>query len=251
MEPRIHLVAQRPSQASPSSAIRWRGSSGSPRICCPRPCANLLRAAPPSLVRLDDSGHARRRPREKAADSRAICAPCAAHGRPRPTELERHASAGTVHLLAITIPWTRTSRSSAVHALVATASSPPIASPAASTSARASAAAGFTEDDAYSIALVGVPSGIIGARACSCRDKIRFEGHWIDVLKINEGGITIYGAIIGGILGSVATDGLRRMPVTRGLDVRDLRRASRMAIGRIGDFINRRAHREGLDLPWP
>ena len=117
--------------------------------------------------------------------------------------------------------------------------------------ARIGSREGFTEDDAYSIALVGVPCGIIGARAMYVlENKIRFQGHWIDVLKINEGGITIYGAIIGGILGAVAYGWIRRMPITRGLDAAIFGALLGMAIGRIGDFINGEHIAKASSLPW-
>jgi phosphatidylglycerol:prolipoprotein diacylglycerol transferase len=110
---------------------------------------------------------------------------------------------------------------------------------------------GFTEDDAYSIALVGVPAGIVGARAMFVLENhIRFEGQWLDVLKINEGGITIYGAAIGGILGAVAYGWIRRMPITRGLDVAGIGLLLGMAIGRIGDFINGEHIAKPSSLPW-
>lgn len=110
---------------------------------------------------------------------------------------------------------------------------------------------GFTEDDAYSVALVGVPSGIIGARAMFVlENKVRFEGQWLDVLKINEGGITIYGAVIGGVLGAVAYGWIRKMPVARGLDVAGFGLLLGMAIGRIGDFINGEHIAKASSLPW-
>jgi phosphatidylglycerol:prolipoprotein diacylglycerol transferase len=110
---------------------------------------------------------------------------------------------------------------------------------------------GFTEDDAYSIALVGVPAGIIGARAMFVlENKIRFEGQWIDVLKVNEGGITIYGAIIGGVLAAAAYGWIRKMPVTRGLDVAGFGLLLGMAIGRIGDLINGEHIAKISSLPW-
>lgn len=110
---------------------------------------------------------------------------------------------------------------------------------------------GFTEDDAYSIALVGVPAGIIGARGMYVLENhIKFEGQWLDVLRINEGGITIYGAVIGGVLGAVAYGALRRMPVTRGLDVAGFGLLLGMAIGRIGDFINGEHIARESGLPW-
>ncbi len=110
---------------------------------------------------------------------------------------------------------------------------------------------GFTEDDVYSIALVGVPAGIIGARAMFVwENKIRFEGHWIDVLKVNEGGITIYGAIILGVLAAAAYGWIRKMPVTRGLDVAGFGALLGMAIGRIGDLINGEHIAKVSSLPW-
>jgi prolipoprotein diacylglyceryl transferase len=110
---------------------------------------------------------------------------------------------------------------------------------------------GFTEDDAYSIALVGVPAGIVGARAMFVLENhIRFQGQWLDALKINEGGITIYGAVIGGILGAVAYGWIRRLPVARGLDVAGFGLLLGMAIGRIGDFINGEHIARPSSLPW-
>ncbi|HYM16289.1 MAG TPA: prolipoprotein diacylglyceryl transferase [Dehalococcoidia bacterium] len=110
---------------------------------------------------------------------------------------------------------------------------------------------GFTEDDAYSIALVGVPGGIIGARLMFVlENKIRFEGHWIDALKVNEGGIDIYGAIYGGIIAAVLYGWIRKMPITRGLDVAAFGLLLGMAIGRIGDFINGEHIGTVSSLPW-
>jgi phosphatidylglycerol:prolipoprotein diacylglycerol transferase len=110
---------------------------------------------------------------------------------------------------------------------------------------------GFTEDDAYSIALIGVPAGIIGARAMFVlENRVRFEGQWIDVLKINEGGITVYGAIIGGILAACAYGFIRRMPVARGLDAAGFGALLGMAIGRIGDLINGEHIAKVSSLPW-
>jgi prolipoprotein diacylglyceryl transferase len=110
---------------------------------------------------------------------------------------------------------------------------------------------GFTEDDGYSIALVGVPAGIVGARAMFVlENRERFEGQWFDVMRINEGGISIYGAVIGGVLGAVIYGWLRRMPVARGLDVAAFGLLLGMAVGRIGDLINGEHISKSSDLPW-
>jgi phosphatidylglycerol:prolipoprotein diacylglycerol transferase len=109
---------------------------------------------------------------------------------------------------------------------------------------------GFTEDDAYSIALVGVPVGIVGARAMwviENRDRI---DTWTDIFRINEGGITVYGAVIGGVIGAVVYGWLRRLPVMRGLDAAGFGLLLGMAIGRIGDLINGEHWAKKTDLPW-
>lgn len=110
---------------------------------------------------------------------------------------------------------------------------------------------GITEDDAYSIALVGVPAGIIGARAMYVvENHQRFSGQWLDVLRINEGGITIYGAVMGGILGAVIYGWIRKLPITRGLDAAAFGLLLGMGIGRIGDIINGEHVAKASSLPW-
>jgi phosphatidylglycerol---prolipoprotein diacylglyceryl transferase len=110
---------------------------------------------------------------------------------------------------------------------------------------------GFTEDDGYSIALVGVPAGIIGARAMYVlENRAAFEGRWLDVFRINEGGISIYGAVIGGVLGAVAYGWIRRLPIRRGLDAAAFGLLLGMAIGRIGDLINGEHIAKSSSLPW-
>jgi len=109
---------------------------------------------------------------------------------------------------------------------------------------------GFTEDDAYSIALVGVPVGIIGARAMWVLENRDSIDPWTDVFRINEGGITVYGAVIGGVIGAVAYGWIRRLPVVRGLDAAGFGLLLGMAIGRVGDLINGEHWSKETDLPW-
>ncbi len=110
---------------------------------------------------------------------------------------------------------------------------------------------GFTEDDGYSIALVGVPAGIVGARAMFVwENHAQFSGKWLDVLRINEGGITLYGAIIGGVVAAAIYGWIRKMPVTRGLDVAGFGLLLGMAVGRIGDLINGEHVAKASHLPW-
>ncbi len=59
----------------------------------------------------------------------------------------------------------------------------------------------YDPDEAYTLALVGVPSGIVGARTLFVAE------HWdyyrqapLEILALNEGGISVWGAVIGGLL---------------------------------------------------
>lgn len=110
---------------------------------------------------------------------------------------------------------------------------------------------GITDDDAFSIMLIGTILGIVGARAMFVlENRVQFEGEWLDVLRINEGGITVYGAVIGGVLGAVAYGLVRRLPIMRGLDAGGFGLLLGMAIGRIGDLINGEHIAKASDLPW-
>ena len=110
---------------------------------------------------------------------------------------------------------------------------------------------GFTEDDAYTVALVGVPAGIIGARALFIAENWElFEDAPLDIFRINEGGISIYGAIIGGVLGGWVYGVWRGLPVGKGLDAAAFGLILGMAIGRIGDIINGEHFADFSGLPW-
>ena len=109
---------------------------------------------------------------------------------------------------------------------------------------------GFTEDDGYGIALVGVPAGIVGARALWAIENREQIDSFGELFRINEGGITVMGAIIGGIIGAVIYGIIRRMPITRGLDAAIFGALLGMAIGRIGDIINGEHWGTLTSLPW-
>ncbi len=110
---------------------------------------------------------------------------------------------------------------------------------------------GFTEDDAYTVALVGVPAGIIGARVLFVAENWHlFEDAPLDVFRINEGGISIYGAIIGGVLGSWVYGMWRGLPIGRGLDAAAFGLILGMAIGRLGCLVAGDTLARSSDLPW-
>jgi phosphatidylglycerol:prolipoprotein diacylglycerol transferase len=113
------------------------------------------------------------------------------------------------------------------------------------------ARAGFIEDVSYTVALVGVPTGIIGARALFViENHSMFAGRLLDIFRINEGGISIYGALIGGVLGGLAYGVWQRLPIRAGLDAAAFGMVLGQGIGRIGDIINGEHFAKTTDLPW-
>ncbi len=113
------------------------------------------------------------------------------------------------------------------------------------------ARAGFIEDDAYTIALVVVPSGIVGARALFVIENWDlFSDDLLDVFRVNEGGISIYGALIGGTLGGLAFGIWRRVPIRAGLDAAAFGGILGQGIGRIGDIINGEHFADPSGLPF-
>ena len=113
---------------------------------------------------------------------------------------------------------------------------------------------GFNEDDAYSVGLVVVGAGIVGARALYVIENYGDPGSGLhsvgDIFRINEGGISIYGAIIGGAVAGWAFGLWKKMPCAIGADGGGFGMLLGLAIGRIGDIINGEHFAKVSDLPW-
>jgi phosphatidylglycerol:prolipoprotein diacylglycerol transferase len=111
--------------------------------------------------------------------------------------------------------------------------------------------AGIDEDTIYNMALCLVVGGIIGARAMYVLEHLSdFSDDPTEVFAIHTGGISIYGALIGGTLGAVAYAAWRRLPRWGAMaDVAAIGAILGMAVGRIGCFINGDIF--GRTTDWP
>ena len=110
---------------------------------------------------------------------------------------------------------------------------------------------GYDEDDAYTLALVGVPSGIVGARALFIWEHWAYYGKNIpDIFAIAEGGISVWGAVLGGVLGSLLFAWWRGYEIRKGLDIASFGLITGMAIGRLGDLVNGEHLGKATNLPW-
>ena len=102
------------------------------------------------------------------------------------------------------------------------------------------------------VALVGVPCAIVGARLFYVAE------HWSAfsddlpriVTGMTEGGITLYGGLIGGVVGGLAYGFFRRLPILPFLDTAAPGMILGQALGRVGDLINGEHHGTPSDLPW-
>ena len=112
--------------------------------------------------------------------------------------------------------------------------------------------AGYSNDTIYNVALFLVIGGIIGARGLHVIEEWgRFNDDLVDIFRINTGGISIYGALIGGTVGALIYGVVAKVPRKwRGADIAALGAILGMGIGRIGDIINGEHWAEITSLPW-
>ncbi len=108
-------------------------------------------------------------------------------------------------------------------------------------------------DEAYTAGVIVVVGGIVGARALFVVENwSAFEDNLGDIVALNEGGISIYGALMGGTLFGLVFAYMRRglLPFLPLADAGAIGAILGMAIGRIGDVINGEHVSKSSDLPW-
>ena len=107
---------------------------------------------------------------------------------------------------------------------------------------------GLTQDDILDGALCIVPFAIICARAYYCIFAWHeFKANPIEVLYIWNGGIAIYGGVIGAALGIVVYCLIKKIPIGTALDITALGFLIGQSIGRWGNFFNREAFGSATD----
>ena len=109
---------------------------------------------------------------------------------------------------------------------------------------------GLPKDTVVDLCLWMIPAGIVGARLYYCLFAWdSFRDNPISVLYVWEGGIAIYGALIGGLLAVLLYVRRKRLPLPTVLDAVIIGVPLAQAIGRWGNYFNTEAY--GLPVTDP
>jgi prolipoprotein diacylglyceryl transferase len=107
-------------------------------------------------------------------------------------------------------------------------------------------------DLAYAVALWVVPFGLVGARLYHVATdwSTRFAGHWERIPQVWEGGLGIYGALFGGMLGGAIAARRYGIALPALLDCIAPGAAFAQALGRFGNYFNQELFGGPTRLPW-
>lgn len=97
---------------------------------------------------------------------------------------------------------------------------------------------GVKKDTVWDIALFGLISGIIGARTYYVLFALDEFSHWTEYFEIWNGGLAIYGGIIGAIISSYIYCRIKKLNTPLVFDVCAPGLFIGQAIGRFGNFVN-------------
>ncbi len=107
------------------------------------------------------------------------------------------------------------------------------------------------DDKVVTLALWAVGGGLVMARFFYVIDNLdQFQNDWARVFALNDGGITVWGAPVGGGLAVGLAAWWMKLDVRTALDIGAPGLILGMGIGRIGDLVNGEHHALPTDLPW-
>lgn len=99
--------------------------------------------------------------------------------------------------------------------------------------------------------LIGIVTGIIGARLYYVLFNWEYFGQNPgEILKTRDGGLAIYGGIIGALIGGLIIAKIHKMNILAVLDLSMMGFLIGQGIGRWGNFLNQEAFGTPTNLPW-
>ena len=110
---------------------------------------------------------------------------------------------------------------------------------------------GLNEDKVYNAALWGVIGGLTGARIFHVVDRLDFYlQNPSTVMAIQQGGLSIWGGVVGGVLAGAAYCRWAKMPLALVADAAAPALLFGQIVGRVGSLVNGDAYGAPADLPW-
>ncbi|HEX2924222.1 MAG TPA: prolipoprotein diacylglyceryl transferase, partial [Chloroflexota bacterium] len=110
---------------------------------------------------------------------------------------------------------------------------------------------GVAEDDVYGLGMWAVLGGLVGARLLHVIDRWPdYAQDPVSILYIQNGGLAIYGAILGGVAAGAVYSRRHGLSIGRMADLAAPAIVLGQAIGRIGCLINGDALGSPTNLPW-
>ena len=112
---------------------------------------------------------------------------------------------------------------------------------------------GLTQDNVLDLIIMAVPCGIVGARiyfaVFNISDYVG-PGNWLNIFRVREGGLAVYGGVIGGAVAFYVYSRIKNIPVGKLFDAAGFGLFIGQAVGRWGNFFNREAFGTVTDVPW-
>lgn len=109
----------------------------------------------------------------------------------------------------------------------------------------------ISSDTVFDIVLWGLPSAVICARIYYVVFEFeQYKDNFADVFKIWNGGIAIYGAVIGAVLSTYIYCKAKKLDFLEMVDVCCMGLITGQIIGRWGNFTNQEAFGSNTSLPW-
>ena len=109
---------------------------------------------------------------------------------------------------------------------------------------------GLPKDTALDLALLGIPAAIVCARLYFVAFSWDYYGaHPEKILSIHEGGMAIYGGLLGGLLAGFCYSRAKKLPYLKLADLAAPSFAVGQCVGRWGNFLNQEAYGAAVTDP--
>lgn len=116
---------------------------------------------------------------------------------------------------------------------------------------RSAARFGVKPDYVLDTVIAVVPLMIVFARVYYVVFALdEFKGNWLGIFNLRTGGLGFYGGVIGGVFAVILVSKIRRVPLSRMMDLLVVYLPLGQAIGRWGNFFNQEAFGTNTTLPW-